>query len=153
MIVKCLEGEPLPVYGTGANVRDWVYVADHAAALLLVAERGAAGETYLIGGDNGLSNLAVVRTICAAVDRCVGKAGFGARDGLIQFVSDRPGHDFRYAIDSTKIREKLGWRPTEPFEGALEKTVNWYVANAVWWRPIRDRIYRGQRLGLNPVSA
>ena len=149
MILNAMEGKPLPVYGNGANVRDWLYVDDHAAALRLVAERGVAGRTYLIGGDNEWSNLDVVKAICALVDRRADHAGQPPRESLIKFVSDRPGHDLRYAIDSGSIRRELGWRPRESFESGLAKTVDWYADNRAWWGPIRGGVYSGERLGLS----
>ncbi|HVX99742.1 MAG TPA: dTDP-glucose 4,6-dehydratase [Pseudorhodoplanes sp.] len=145
-ILNCLEGKPLPVYGTGANARNWLYVDDHVRALLAAAERGQPGETYLVGGDNNPSNLDVVRAICRAV--AGGDEGrTRALHGLITFVADRPGHDVRYDIDARRTRAELGWRPQESFESALDKTVAWYMANRDWWAPIRDRVYRGERLG------
>jgi len=140
-------GLPLPVYGAGDNIRDWLYVDDHARALLAVLERGRIGETYAVGGDAERTNLAVVEAICDAVDRHAGMRAEGARRGLITFVADRPGHDKRYAIDAAKIRAELGWRPRESFETGLDRTVAWYLENEPWWRKLRDR-YAGQRLGL-----
>jgi dTDP-glucose 4,6-dehydratase len=146
-ILNAVEGRDLPVYGRGANVRDWLYVEDHVRALLLIAERGGVGETYCVGGEGDRTNLAVVETICAVLDRIHPDSGRRRRD-LIRFVTDRPGHDFRYAIDPTKIRHELGWAARESFEGALEKTVRWYLANHAWWSKLRDGVYRGERLGL-----
>ncbi len=139
-------GLPLPVYGKGDNIRDWLYVDDHARALLAVLERGRIGETYAIGGEAERTNLAVVEAICDAVDRRAGARAEGARRGLITYVADRPGHDKRYAIDAAKIRDELGWRPQESFETGLDRTVGWYLSNEAWWRKLRDR-YAGQRLG------
>jgi len=140
-------GLPLPVYGRGDNIRDWLYVEDHARALLAVLERGRIGETYAVGGDAERTNLAVVEAICDAVDRHAGPRPDGPRRGLITFVEDRPGHDKRYAIDASKIQAELGWRPTQSFETGLDRTVAWYLAHESWWRTLRDR-YAGQRLGL-----
>jgi dTDP-glucose 4,6-dehydratase len=151
-ILNCLEGKPLPVYGKGAQVRDWLHVEDHVRALLLVAERGAIGSTYLVGGDGGVSNLEVVRSICELVDRLApGRTGERS-ENLITFVADRPGHDFRYAIDITRISRELGWRPEISFEAGLERTVAWYLANRAWWAPIREGVYGGERLGLTVVA-
>jgi dTDP-glucose 4,6-dehydratase len=150
MILNCLEGRPLPVYGEGNNVRDWLYVEDHVRALLLVAEHGRVGETYVVGGEGGLTNLAVVQAICALVDRCSPDMAGGSRARLIRFVADRPGHDHRYSVDAAKIRDELGWRPQESFGTGMEKTIEWYLANRDWWGHIRSGIYAGERLGLIP---
>jgi dTDP-glucose 4,6-dehydratase len=147
-ILNALEGKPLPVYGRGENVRDWLYVDDHAAALILVAERGKAGETYAIGGWNERRNIDVVRAICNLVDDMAPGAGGGARESLITFVADRPGHDARYAIDAGRIERELGWRPAETFESGLAKTVRWYLDNRPWWERVRSGVYRGERLGV-----
>jgi dTDP-glucose 4,6-dehydratase len=147
VILNALEGKPLPVYGRGENVRDWLYVEDHAAALLLAAERGRVGESYCIGGHNEHTNLDVVQRICALVDERVPDAA-GPRERLITFVRDRPGHDQRYAIDAGKIERELGWRPRESFETGLARTVDWYLANRTWWERVRSGVYRGERLGV-----
>jgi len=147
VILNALEGKPLPVYGRGENVRDWLYVEDHAAALLLAAERGRVGESYCIGGHNEHTNLDVVTRICALVDERLPDPA-GPRERLIAFVSDRPGHDQRYAIDAGKIERELGWRPRESFETGLSKTVDWYLANRTWWERVRSGVYRGERLGV-----
>jgi dTDP-glucose 4,6-dehydratase len=147
VILNALEGRPLPVYGEGRNIRDWLYVDDHARALELVMMRGEAGESYNVGGRAERTNLAVVQTICDVLDRIRPLAGGGSRRGLIAFVSDRPGHDRRYAIDPARIEASLGWRAVESFETGLEKTVSWYLANEWWWRPIREEKYSGGRLG------
>ena len=147
MIQNALAGEPLPVYGRGENVRDWLYVDDHADALLTVLERGAPGETYNVGGHNEWKNLDVVRAICAAVDALAPDPA-GPRERLIRFVADRPGHDLRYAIDSSRIQRELGWRPRETFETGLRKTVEWYMANQGWCARVQSGAYRGERLGL-----
>ena len=147
-ILNCLAGKPLPVYGRGDNVRDWLYVEDHARALVLIAEQGEPGESYNIGGNCERTNIDVVRAICALMDRMAPDAQIGPREALISFVTDRPGHDHRYAIDSSKIRRELGWAPRESFESGLEKTVRWYLDNRAWWERIRSGVYRGERLGL-----
>ena len=147
-ILNALEGKPLPVYGKGDNVRDWLYVDDHADALILVAETGRVGETYNIGGCSERRNLEVVRAICALVDELAPDPRIGAREALITFVTDRPGHDLRYAIDTTKIHLELGWKPAETFESGLRKTVSWYLDNSAWWERVRSGLYRGERLGV-----
>lgn len=146
VILNALEGKPLPVYGDGSNVRDWLYVEDHARALHLIATTGRIGEKYNVGGGNERSNIDVVRRICAAMDR-LSPAG-GPHERLITFVKDRPGHDHRYAIDATKLETELGWRARESFETGLEKTVQWYLARRDWWEPLRKTVYDGERLGL-----
>lgn len=148
MILNALEGKPLPVYGKGDNVRDWLYVDDHAAALILVAEKGQAGENYNIGGWNERRNIDVVRSICALVDELAPDPSSGPREGLITYVPDRPGHDRRYAIDASKIERDLGWTPAETFESGLRKTVAWYLDNRTWWERVRSGVYQGQRLGV-----
>jgi len=144
-ILNALAGERLPVYGDGKNVRDWLYVEDHARALDLIAERGRIGETYNVGGRNERRNIDVVRRICEVVDRLVPTDQ--PREQLIDFVTDRPGHDARYAIDASKLENDLGWRARENFDTGIEKTVQWYLDNEWWWQPLR-RNYSGQRLGL-----
>ena len=146
-ILNCLEGKRLPVYGAGQNVRDWLYVDDHVAALMLIVERGKLGESYNVGGNNEWTNLAVVKAICALVDE-LAPDPIGSRERLIEFVTDRPGHDLRYAIDAGKIRRELGWRPRETMETGLRKTVQWYLDNPDWWQRIRSGVYRGERLGV-----
>lgn len=148
MTIKALLGERLPVYGTGANVRDWLHVEDHARALWAVLTRGRVGESYNIGGNAERANLAVVEAICDEVDRVAPALASGEpRRSLIGFVTDRPGHDARYAIDAAKITAELGWRPTESFESGLAGTIAWYVANRRWWEGVRQAVYQGQRLG------
>ena len=149
VLLNALEGRPLPVYGDGGNIRDWLFVEDHARALATVLARGAPGETYNVGGRSERRNLEVVHALCDALDRLVPAAA--PRRSLITFVADRPGHDRRYAIDATKIERALGWRPQESFETGLERTVAWYVANEWWWRPLREQRYAGERLGLAPA--
>jgi dTDP-glucose 4,6-dehydratase len=146
MILNALHGKPLPVYGAGANVRDWLYVDDHARALDLIVSRGRVGEKYNVGGRNERTNLDVVRTICAILDRLRPDGAPHAR--LIAHVADRPGHDQRYAIDATRLETELGWRAQESFDTGIEKTVRWYLANEWWWRPLREKVYAGERLGL-----
>ncbi len=148
IIINALEGLKLPVYGEGANVRDWLYVDDHARALLTVVSEGAVGETYCVGGRNEKTNLEVVETICALMDELAPSGKIGPRKALINFVPDRPGHDLRYAIDASKITNELGWAPQETFESGLRKTVEWYLANRSWWERIRSGVYRGERLGV-----
>ena len=147
MILNALSGKPLPVYGDGGNIRDWLYVEDHAAALLLVLEKGRAGETYNVGGRNERTNLQVVHRVCDILDELAPDAAVGPRRDLITYVQDRPGHDRRYAIDATKLETELGWRAEETFETGLAKTVQWYLDRGDWWRPLQAR-YAGQRLGL-----
>jgi dTDP-glucose 4,6-dehydratase len=151
MIVKGLAEDKLPVYGDGRNIRDWLYVEDHARALTLVVERGRVGETYNVGGRNERTNIQVVTTICDLLDRMQASTN-GPRHHLITFVSDRPGHDRRYAIDATKIEQELGWQATETFETGLEKTVRWYLDNRSWWQAILDRGYQAKRIGRGSSS-
>lgn len=153
VILNALEEKPLPVYGKGEQIRDWLYVEDHARALVKVVTEGKPGQTYNIGGHNEMQNIEVVRAICSALDELSPRP---AREGakpksyadLITFVSDRPGHDMRYAIDASKIERELGWKPAETFETGLRKTVQWYLDNKWWWEPLRER-YQRERLGLN----
>ena len=147
-ILNCMAEKPLPVYGTGSNVRDWLFVEDHAAALALVLLRGEIGESYNIGGNSERTNLAVVETICRLMDRLRPRPGGASHRDLITFVTDRPGHDFRYAIDAGKIRDALGFAPSVDFETGLERTVAWYLGHEAWWRPLVERQYGGERLGL-----
>jgi dTDP-glucose 4,6-dehydratase len=147
MILNALQGKPLPVYGRGDNVRDWLYVDDHAEALILVAEKGRVGESYNIGGWNERRNIDVVKAICELVDEMAPDVRIGPRERLITYVPDRPGHDLRYAIDATKIERDLGWRPAETFETGLRKTVKWYLDNQTWWERVRSGVYQGERLG------
>jgi dTDP-glucose 4,6-dehydratase len=147
IILNALEGKPLPVYGKGDNIRDWLYVDDHARALILAAEQGLPGETYAIGGHNERRNIDVVHAICTLVDEFAPNASIGPRERLITYVTDRPGHDLRYAIDASKIERDLGWRPVETFETGLRKTVEWYLANRHWWERVRSGVYQGERLG------
>jgi dTDP-glucose 4,6-dehydratase len=146
MIIRGFAEQQLPVYGDGMNIRDWLFVEDHARALTLVLSRGRIGETYNIGGRNERTNIHVVRTICDLLDHLEPASG-GSRHRLISFVDDRPGHDRRYAIDATKIESELGWRAQETFESGIEKTVKWYLGNDVWWRGILERGYQARRIG------
>ena len=150
VILNALEGKPLPVFGDGLQIRDWLYVEDHARALYQVFTEGRLGETYNIGGDSEKKNIEVVHLICDLLEELVPKKpkGISNYKDLIQFVTDRPGHVVRYAIDATKIKNELGWMPQETFETGLRKTVTWYLANTSWWQHIRDRSYQGERLGL-----
>ncbi len=147
IIQKALAGEPLPVYGDGRNVRDWLYVLDHCAAITRVLEDGRPGEVYNIGGDAERENIHVVKTICAHLDARRPLADGRARESLITYVTDRPGHDRRYAIDASRIREELGWRPSESFETGIARTIDWYLDNQAWVRRVLDGSYRMERLG------
>ena len=148
-ILNAIAGKPLPVYGAGDNIRDWLFVDDHARALLLVLEKGQVGETYNVGGNCERRNIDVVKAICRLVDE---RLGGGPREGLIKFVTDRPGHDQRYAIDASKILASLGWAPAETFETGLARTVDWYLANSAWVEAVRARGYGGERLGLRAAG-
>ncbi len=151
MIFNALQGKPLPIYGDGSNVRDWLYVEDHARALRLIVEKGRPGEKYNVGGHNERTNLQVVKALCSLLDEMHPRGA--PHERLITFVEDRPGHDHRYAIDATKIESELGWRARESFDTGLRKTVRWYLDNEDWWRPLLERSgYRGQRLGLLDVE-
>lgn len=147
IIIKSLAGEPLPVYGDGSNVRDWLYVDDHVRAMLAVIDGGTPGESYMVGGNSERTNLQVVETICSALDTLRPRADGKSYAEQITFVTDRPGHDFRYAIDATKLKERLGWEPAETFESGMTKTIKWYLDNETWWRDILSGDYRGERLG------
>ena len=147
VILNALAGKPLPIYGDGSNIRDWLYVEDHADALLLVLEKGHVGRSYNIGGENELTNLELVRALCEILDRFRPRAQ-GSYDELITFVEDRPGHDARYTIDPKRIRNERGWRPSVTIEEGLEKTVSWYLENEIWWKPLLSRNGVGKRLGL-----
>lgn len=156
MILNALEGKPLPVYGDGKQVRDWLYVEDHARALILVAEHGVIGETYNIGGHNEKQNIEVVNTLCEILDELRPAAKNTAFNSLsykelVTYVTDRPGHDVRYAIDASKIERELGWAPQETFETGLRKTVEWYLANEQWWLRVQDGSYQGERLGVDTL--
>jgi dTDP-glucose 4,6-dehydratase len=145
-ILNGLEGLPLPVYGDGSQIRDWLYVRDHVRALRLILDQGRPGERYNVGGRNERTNLGVVERICDTLDELVPSGG--SRRRLINFGPDRPGHDHRYAIDASKLEQELGWRADEDFDSGLAKTVRWYLDHRLWWEPLRKRVYRGERLGL-----
>jgi len=147
IILNALAGKPLPIYGDGSNIRDWLFVEDHADALLLVVDKGELGRSYNIGGENERTNLELVKTLCAILDDLRPKAS-GSYADQITFVTDRPGHDARYAIDPTRIREELGWRPSVTVEEGLRQTVQWYLDNEVWWKALQSRDGVGQRLGV-----
>lgn len=151
MILNALEGKPLPVYGNGQQIRDWLFVEDHARALYKVVTEGEIGETYNIGGHNEKANIEVVRTICALLEELVPNKpkGVSKYEDLITYVKDRPGHDVRYAIDATKIGRELGWKPQETFESGIRKTVEWYLNNRQWWERVLDGSYCLERLGTN----
>lgn len=146
MVLKALNSESMPIYGDGLQVRDWLHVDDHARALIAIAERGAVGETYLVGAEEEHTNLDLVKRICAAMDTL--RPANAPHSDLITHVDDRPGHDFRYAVDASKLRDDLEWAPQHRFEYALEETVRWYLENPDWWQAILDGSYRGERLGL-----
>lgn len=146
IILNALERKPLPVYGDGSNIRDWLFVEDHARALGMILDKGRPGETYNIGGRNERTNLDVVHQICEWMDRL--RSAEGPHRDLITFVTDRPGHDLRYAIDASKLESEIGWRARETFETGIEKTVRWYLDRPDWWQPLRKDVYGGDRLGL-----
>ena len=148
MIINCLQGNPLPVYGKGENVRDWLFVGDHCDAIHTVLAKGQIGETYNIGGNNEIKNIDVVTIICSLLDEISPRKNGSSYSDLITFVKDRPGHDFRYAIDAGKIRNDLGWSPNESFETGIRKTIHWYLDNQNWWKTIQDNNYRQERLGV-----
>jgi dTDP-glucose 4,6-dehydratase len=148
IILSALEGNPIPVYGKGTNIRDWLFVEDHVRALMTVLERGIPGQTYNVGGRSELTNLTVVRKVCAIVDELMPDPANGPRERLVEYVTDRPGHDQRYAIDASKIERELGWRPEVGVEDGLRRTVTWYLENRWWWEKIRNRGFDGERLGL-----
>ncbi|MBE9605537.1 dTDP-glucose 4,6-dehydratase [Acetobacteraceae bacterium H6797] len=148
VIIKALDGAPLPVYGQGLNVRDWLFVEDHARALQTVFEKGVPGETYNVGGNAERRNIEVVQAICALLDEVRPRHDGRSYAEQITYVADRPGHDMRYAIDATKLKNELGWEPKESFETGIRRTVTWYLENEAWWRGIAQRSYAGQRLGL-----
>lgn len=147
VILNALDEKPLPIYGKGDNIRDWLFVDDHAAALVLAVSEGKCGETYNIGGSNERTNLQVVEEICAVLDKLKPRAGSASYADLIHYVADRPGHDKRYAIDASKITSQLAWQAKENFESGMRKTVIWYLENSWWWQPIRSGAYAGERLG------
>ncbi len=151
MTLNALQRKPLPVYGRGLNVRDWLYVEDHARALATIIARGTIGETYNVGGNEERRNIDVVEAICDLVDEMAPERRSVSRRNLITFVDDRPGHDERYGMDTSKMMRDLGWRPHESFDTGLRKTVEWYVTNPGWWEALRQR-YDGRRLGLSVVA-
>ncbi len=151
IVINAIEGRPLPVYGTGRNVRDWLHVEDHVRALLIILKRGRVGETYNVGGRNERSNIDVVERICTIMD--AHRPSYASHRDLIAFVTDRPGHDLRYAIDATRLEMELGWRAEETFDSGIEKTVRWYLDNQDWWRRVRQGTYAGERLGLMAKAA
>ena len=146
IILNALQGKPLPVYGEGLNIRDWLYVEDHARALHLIASHGRLGEKYNVGGRNERRNIDVVKRVCAIMDDL--RPAARPHGQLITYVTDRPGHDARYAIDATKLETELGWKALENFDTGIEKTVRWYLDNEWWWQPLRDDVYKGERLGV-----
>ena len=147
IIARALAGEPLPVYGDGKNVRDWLFVGDHCQAIRTVLEKGRVGETYNVGGNAEKQNLEVVHTICALLDERAPRADGKPRSSQITFVADRPGHDRRYAIDASKLRDELGWEPEYTFEQGIAETVDWYLANQAWVKRVLDGSYRLERIG------
>ena len=149
VILNALAGKPLPIYGKGDNIRDWLYVEDHADALLLVVDKGVIGRSYNIGGENERTNLELVQTLCRILDQKRPRADGKSYGDQITFVTDRPGHDARYAIDPTRIRDELGWRPSVTVEEGLDRTVQWYLDNEPWWRALQGRDGVGERLGVN----
>lgn len=148
MILNCLANKPLPVYGSGENVRDWLFVTDHCDAIYTIIKQGNIGETYNVGGHNEIQNIEIVKTICTILDEISTLNNRKSFKELIQFVTDRPGHDFRYAIDSSKLKNELNWVPKETFETGIRKTVNWYLENQEWWKGIQQNNYRQERLGV-----
>ena len=148
MIINCLSNKQLPVYGKGDNVRDWLYVEDHCKAIDLILKDGAIGETYNIGGNNEIKNIKIVKSICSILDTLEPAKSLKQYSDLITFVSDRPGHDFRYSIDTTKIKNELNWGPEESFDTGLLKTIKWYLDNEIWWKKIQNHVYNQERLGI-----
>jgi len=148
MVLNCLQEKPLPVYGTGDNIRDWLFVDDHCDAIHKIIEKGEIGETYNVGGNNEIKNINIVKTICNLLDNIRPSENLKSYQELITFVKDRPGHDFRYAIDSSKLQNKLGWSPKETFETGIRKTIEWYLENITWWQDIQNNTYQQERLGV-----
>ena len=148
MILNCLAHKPLPIYGQGLNVRDWLFVDDHCEAILTVIRKAEIGETYNIGGNNEMTNIDIVKIICGILDEMEPSTKLGSYQELITYVTDRPGHDLRYAIDASRLAQELNWSPSETFETGIRKTVNWYLENRQWWQRIQDNSYRQERLGL-----
>ena len=150
MIINCLSNKSLPVYGKGENIRDWLYVEDHCKAINLILQEGAIGDTYNIGGNNEISNINIVESICTILDKLKPSNSGKSYKQLISFVKDRPGHDFRYAINTTKIKKDLNWEPKETFDSGLIKTIKWYLENENWWKKTQKNIYKQERLGVSP---
>ena len=150
IIINCLSNKSLPVYGKGENIRDWLYVEDHCKAINLILQEGAIGDTYNIGGNNEISNLNIVESICTILDKLKPSNSGKSYKQLISFVKDRPGHDFRYAINTTKIKKDLNWEPKETFDSGLTKTIKWYLKNENWWKKTQKNIYKQERLGVSP---
>jgi dTDP-glucose 4,6-dehydratase len=149
MILNCLEEKPLPVYGTGENIRDWLYVEDHCDAIYTILQKGTIGETYNVGGNNEIKNIQIVEVICDILND-IRPAGSGkSYHELINFVKDRPGHDFRYAIDASKLKKEIGWEPKESFNTGIQKTIEWYLKNEEWWKTIQEDTYKQERLGIS----
>ena len=149
MIINCLSNKSLPVYGKGENIRDWLYVEDHCKAINLILQEGAIGDTYNIGGNNEISNLNIVESICTILDKLKPTNSGKSYNQMISFVKDRPGHDFRYAINTTKIKKDLNWEPKETFDSGLTKTIKWYLENENWWKKIQKNIYKQERIGVS----
>ena len=150
MIINCLSNKSLPVYGKGENIRDWLYVEDHCKAINLILQEGAIGDTYNIGGNNEISNLNIVESICTILEKLKPSNSGKSYNQMISFVKDRPGHDFRYAINTTKIKKDLNWEPKETFDSGLIKTIKWYLENENWWKKTQKNIYKQERLGVSP---
>ena len=150
IIINCLSNKSLPVYGKGENIRDWLYVEDHCKAINLILQEGAIGDTYNIGGNNEISNINIVESICTILDKLKPSNSGKSYKQLISFVKDRPGHDFRYAINTTKIKKDLNWEPKETFDSGLIKTIKWYLENENWWKKTQKNIYKQERLGVSP---
>ncbi len=149
MILNCLEEKPLPVYGAGENIRDWLYVEDHCDAIYTILQKGTIGETYNVGGNNEIKNIQIVEVICDVLND-IHPAGSGkSYHELITFVKDRPGHDFRYAIDASKLKKEIGWEPKESFNTGIQKTIEWYLKNEEWWKTIQENTYKQERLGIS----
>ena len=150
IIINCLSNKSLPVYGKGENIRDWLYVEDHCKAINLILQEGAIGDTYNIGGNNEISNLNIVESICTILEKLKPSNSGKSYNQMISFVKDRPGHDFRYAINTTKIKKDLNWEPKETFDSGLIKTIKWYLENENWWKKTQKNIYKQERLGVSP---
>ena len=150
IIINCLSNKSLPVYGKGENIRDWLYVEDHCKAINLILQEGAIGDTYNIGGNNEISNINIVESICTILDKLKPSNSGKSYNQMISFVKDRPGHDFRYAINTTKIKKDLNWEPKETFDSGLIKTIKWYLENENWWKKTQKNIYKQERLGVSP---